>query len=79
MLQRLNITRLALSARLTRLRHLLGDPVSIMGPDLIPLLKSEAPGVKVAFTMPNKARIAEDLEQGGSMCISGQRTVLFRG
>lgn len=119
---RLNITQSALSARLMRLRQLLGDPlfipstsgrgmvasphalalqpelarlleqlndfigtarvfepatskrvfriaatdnpVSILAPDLIPLVKSEAPGVKVAFTMPNKARIAEDLEQG---------------
>lgn len=119
---RLNITQSALSARLTRLRQLLGDPlfipstsgrgmvasphalalqpelsrlleqlsdfigtarvfdpatskrvfriaatdnpVSILAPDLIPLLKAEAPGVKVAFTMPNKARIAEHLEQG---------------
>ena len=119
---RLNITQSALSARLTRLRQLLGDPlfipstsgrgmvasphalalqpelarlleqlsdfigtarvfvpatskrifriaatdnpVSILAPDLIPLVTSEAPNVKLAFTMPNKARIAEDLEQG---------------
>lgn len=119
---RLNITQSALSARLTRLRQLLGDPlfipstsgrgmvasphalalqpelsrlleqlndfigtarvfdaatskrifriaatdnpVSILAPDLIPLLRATAPGAKVAFTMPNKARIAEDLEQG---------------
>ncbi len=119
---RLNITQSALSARLTRLRLLLGDPlfipstsgrgmvasphalalqpelvrlldqlndfigtarvfdpatskrvfriaatdnpVAILAPDLIPLLKSEAPHVKVAFTMPNKAQIADDLEQG---------------
>lgn len=119
---RLNITQSALSARLMRLRQLLGDPlfipstsgrgmvasphalalqpelarlleqlndfigtarlfepatskrvfriaatdnpVSILAPDLIPLLRSEAPQAKVAFTMPNKARIAEDLEQG---------------
>ncbi len=40
------------------------NPVSILAPDLIPHLKSEAPHVKVAFTMPNKARIAEQLEQG---------------
>ena len=119
---RLSITQSALSARLTRLRQLLGDPlfipstsgrgmvasphalalqpelvrlleqlsdfigtarvfdpatskrvfriaatdnpVSILAPDLIPLLKSAAPQVKVAFTMPEKARIAEALEQG---------------
>ncbi|MDB5613446.1 MAG: HTH-type transcriptional activator [Devosia sp.] len=119
---RLNITQSALSARLTRLRQLLGDPlfipstsgrgmvasphalalqpelvrlleqlsdfigtakvfdpatskrvfriaatdnpVSILAPDLIPLLKSAAPNVKVAFTTPDKARISEALEQG---------------
>lgn len=119
---RLNITQSALSARLTRLRQLLGDPlfipstsgrgmvasphalalapelvrlleqlsdfigtakvfdpatskrvfriaatdnpVSILAPDLIPQLKSAAPHVKVAFTMPDKDRIAEALEQG---------------
>ena len=119
---RLNITQSALSARLTRLRQLLGDPlfipstsgrgmvasphalalqpelarlleqlsdfigmakvfdpatskrifriaatdnpVSILAPDLIASLRLQAPHAKVAFTMPNKARIAEDLEQG---------------
>jgi len=119
---RLNITQSALSARLMRLRQLLGDPlfipstsgrgmvasphalalqpelvrlleqlsdfigtakvfdpatsrrvfriaatdnpVSILAPDLIPLLKAAAPQVKVAFTMPDKARIADALEQG---------------
>lgn len=119
---RLNITQSALSARLTRLRQLLGDPlfipstsgrgmvasphalalqpelvrlleqlsdfigtakvfdpatskrvfriaatdnpVSILAPDLIPLLKSAAPNVKVAFTTPDKARISQALEQG---------------
>ena len=119
---RLNITQSALSARLTRLRQLLGDPlfipstsgrgmvasphalalqpelsrlldqindfigtatvfdpasskrifrvaatdnpVSILAPDLIPLIRSSAPHAKLSFTMPNKARIAEDLEQG---------------
>ena len=119
---RLNITQSALSARLTRLRQLLGDPlfipstsgrgmvasphalalqpelsrlldqlndfigtakvfdptsskrifriagtdnpVSILAPDLIPLVRSAAPHARLAFTMPNKARIAEDLEQG---------------
>lgn len=119
---RLNITQSALSARLTRLRQLLGDPlfipstsgrgmvasphalalqpeltrlleqlsdfigtakvfdpatskrvfriaatdnpVSILAPDLIPLIKSIAPEVRIAFTSPDKARIAEALEQG---------------
>lgn len=119
---RLNITQSALSARLARLRQLLGDPlfipstsgrgmvasphalalqpelsrlldqfndfigtaklfdptsskrifrigatdnpVSILAPDLIPLVRSAAPHARLAFTMPNKARIAEDLEQG---------------
>lgn len=119
---RLNITQSALSARLTRLRQVLGDPlfipstsgrgmvasphalalapelaqlleqlsdflgtarvfdpaisrrifriaatdnpVSILAPDLIPMLKAEAPQARIAFTMPNKARIAEDLEEG---------------
>ncbi|KQN74924.1 LysR family transcriptional regulator [Devosia sp. BK] len=119
---RLNITQSALSARLTRLRQLLGDPlfipsnsgrgmvasphalalapdlaslleqlsdfigtarvfdpsvsrrifrvaatdnpVSILAPDLIPLIRSAAPDARIAFTVPNKARIAEDLEQG---------------
>ncbi|SMQ86085.1 DNA-binding transcriptional regulator, LysR family [Devosia lucknowensis] len=119
---RLNITQSALSARLTRLRHLLGDPLfipstsgrgmvasphalalqpeltrlldqwtafigtakvfdaatsrrifrvaatdnpaSILAPDLIPLVRTEAPHAKIAFTTPNKATIAQDLEDG---------------
>ena len=119
---RLNITQSALSARLTRLRQLLGDPlfipstsgrgmvasphalalqpelsrlldqlndfigtakvfdpasskrifriaatdnpVSILAPDLIPLVRSAAPHARLAFTLPNKERIADDLEQG---------------
>jgi DNA-binding transcriptional LysR family regulator len=119
---RLNITQSALSARLTRLRQLLNDPLfipaasgrgmiptphatalrpelsrlierfndfvntshlfdpatsrrvfriaatdnpaAIIAPDLIPLMKSEAPQVKIAFTLPDKARIADHLEQG---------------
>jgi DNA-binding transcriptional LysR family regulator len=119
---RLNITQSALSARLTRLRQVLNDPlfiasssgrgmvasphalalqpeltrlleqlndfigaarvfdpatskrvfriattdnpVSILAPDLIPSLKAAAPFAKVAFTTPNKTRIADDLEQG---------------
>lgn len=119
---RLNITQSALSARLTRLRHLLNDPLfipaasgrgmiptphaaalevelgrlierfddfintahlfdpatsrrvfriaatdnpaAILVPDLIPFLKTQAPGVQIAFTLPDKARITEHLEQG---------------
>ena len=119
---RLNITQSALSARLTRLRQLLNDPLlipaasgrgmiptphavalqpelsklierlndflqtahsfdpktsnrifriaatdnpaAILAPDLIALIKSQAPAVRIAFTLPNKAQIAEHLEQG---------------
>ncbi|MER8373859.1 LysR family transcriptional regulator [Mesorhizobium sp. M1406] len=119
---RLNITQSALSARLTRLRQLLNDPLfttaasgrgmtptphalaleaeltrllerlsdfvntahlfdpatskrvyriaatdnpaAILAPDLIPRFKSQAPNAKVAFTVPNKPRIVEHLEQG---------------
>jgi|SRR5450631_3394106 DNA-binding transcriptional LysR family regulator len=119
---RLNITQSALSARLTRLRQLLNDPLfipaasgrgmiptphatalqpelsrlierlndfvntahqfdlatsrrvfriaatdnpaAIIAPDLIPLIRSHAPQAQVAFTLPDKARIADHLEQG---------------
>jgi DNA-binding transcriptional LysR family regulator len=119
---RLNVTQSALSARLTRLRQLLNDPLfipaasgrgmiptphatalrpelsrlierlndfintahlfdpatsrrvfriaatdnpaAIIAPDLIPLIKSQAPQVKIAFTLPDKARIGDHLEQG---------------
>jgi DNA-binding transcriptional LysR family regulator len=119
---RLNITQSALSARLTRLRQLLNDPLfipaasgrgmiptphatalqpelsrlierlndfintahqfepatsrrvfriaatdnpaAIIAPDLIPLIRRQAPQAKVAFTLPDKARIAHHLEQG---------------
>lgn len=119
---RLNITQSALSARLTRLRQLLNDPLftpaasgrgmvptphatalvpelagllehfndfmnvahrfdpvtskrvfriaatdnpaAILAPDLIPHLQALAPLAKVAFTLPDKARIAQHLEQG---------------
>jgi DNA-binding transcriptional LysR family regulator len=119
---RLNITQSALSARLSRLRLLLNDPLfvtstsgrgivptshaaalapesarlidhlndfistahlfdpatskrvfriaatdnpsAILAPDLIPLIKSQAPFTKIAFTLPDKANIAEHLEQG---------------
>jgi DNA-binding transcriptional LysR family regulator len=119
---RLNITQSALSARLTRLRQLLNDPLfipaasgrgmiptphaaalrpeltklierlndfvqtahlfdpatskrvfriaatdnpaAILAPELIPLVKSQAPNVRIAFTLPDKAHIAAHLEQG---------------
>jgi DNA-binding transcriptional LysR family regulator len=119
---RLNITQSALSARLTRLRELLNDPLfipaasgrgmiptphasalrpeltrlidqlsdfintahvfepqnskrvfriaatdnpaAILAPDLIPMIKAQAPHVRIAFTLPDKARIATHLEQG---------------
>ncbi|WP_158812594.1 LysR family transcriptional regulator [Methylocapsa sp. S129] len=119
---RLNITQSALSARLTRLRQLLNDPLfipaasgrgmiptahaaalqpeltklierlndfvqtahffdprtskrvfriaatdnpaAILAPELIPLIKSQAPNVRIAFTLPDKAQIAAHLEQG---------------
>ena len=119
---RLNITQSALSARLTRLRQLLNDPLfipaasgrgmiptphaialrpeltklidriddfiktahvfdaqsskrvfkiaatdnpaAIIAPDLIPMIKAKAPLVKIAFTLPDKARITTHLEQG---------------
>jgi DNA-binding transcriptional LysR family regulator len=120
--ERLNITQSALSARLTRLRQVLNDPLfipaasgrgmiptphasalqpelaklierlsdflsvahvfdprnskrifriaatdnpaAILAPDLIPMIKAQAPDVKIAFTLPDKARIATHLEQG---------------
>jgi DNA-binding transcriptional LysR family regulator len=119
---RLSITQSALSARLTRLRQLLNDPLfipaasgrgmiptphasalqpeltrlidrlndfvntahvfdpqnskrvfriaatdnpaAILAPDLIPIVKANAPRAKIAFTLPDKARIANHLEQG---------------
>lgn len=119
---RLNITQSALSARLTRLRQVLNDPLfipaasgrgmiatphamalqpdleallerlsdfargatlfdpttsqrifriaatdnpaAILAPDLIPLIRSQAPRAQVAFTLPDKARIPELLEDG---------------
>ncbi|WP_445682239.1 LysR family transcriptional regulator [Radicibacter daui] len=119
---RLNITQSALSARLTRLRQLLNDPLftpatsgrgmvptphatalvpelagliehfndfintahrfdpatstrvfriaatdnpaAILAPDLIPQLQALAPEAKFALTLPDKARIAQHLEEG---------------
>jgi len=119
---RLNVTQSALSARLTRLRQLLNDPLfipassgrgmtptphatalkpelerlldrfndfinaaplfdattskrafriaatdnpaALLAPDLIPLMKRHAPLAKIAFMLPDKARISELLETG---------------
>jgi DNA-binding transcriptional LysR family regulator len=134
---RLNITQSALSARLSRLRLLLNDPLfvtstsgrgmvptphaselapelarlvehlndfvntahlfdpatskrvfriaatdnpsAILAPDLIPLIKSQAPFTKIAFTLPDKAKIAEHLEHGELDLFIGQRRGHPRG
>lgn len=119
---RLNITQSSLSARLTRLRQILNDPLfipaasgrgmiptphaltlqadlgklldelsdfargatlfdpstsqrifriaatdnpaAILAPDLIPLIRSQAPRARLAFTLPDKTRIPDLLEHG---------------
>lgn len=119
---RLNISQSALSARLTKLRHLMADPLfipaasgrgmiptphaialqpelsrllehihsflgtakhfepatsrrvfriaatdnpaAILAPDLIPFVTKRAPQAKIAFTFPDKAKIASQLELG---------------
>jgi len=40
------------------------NPAAMLAPDLIPRIKAQAPQVKIAFTLPDKARIAAHLEQG---------------
>ena len=40
------------------------NPAAIIAPDLVPLLRERAPGVRLAFVVPNKVRIATDLEEG---------------
>jgi DNA-binding transcriptional LysR family regulator len=40
------------------------NPAAIIAPDLIPLIRSQAPRAQVAFTLPDKARIGDHLEQG---------------
>lgn len=40
------------------------NPAAILAPELIPLITSQAPHARVAFTLPDKAHIAERLEQG---------------
>jgi len=42
----------------------LDNPAAILAPALLPLIQARAPGVRIAFTLPNKARINEDLERG---------------
>jgi DNA-binding transcriptional LysR family regulator len=40
------------------------NPAAILAPDLIPLIKSQAPNVGIALTLPDKSKIADHLEQG---------------
>jgi DNA-binding transcriptional LysR family regulator len=40
------------------------NPAAIIAPDLVPLMRTQAPQAQVAFTLPNKAGIAGHLEQG---------------
>ena len=42
------------------------NPAAILAPDLIPAVKAAAPGVRLAFVLPDKARIAADLEAGNA-------------
>lgn len=40
------------------------NPAAILAPDLIPMIKAQAPHMRIAFTLPDKAKIAKRLEQG---------------
>jgi len=40
------------------------NPAAILAPELIPFIKSQAPNARIAFTLPDKARIAKHLEEG---------------
>lgn len=40
------------------------NPAAILAPDLIPLIASQAPLVKIAFVFPNKSQIAVQTEHG---------------
>ena len=40
------------------------NPAAILAPELIPFLKTKAPHIRLAFVLPDKARIAAHLEQG---------------
>ncbi|MBH0236395.1 LysR family transcriptional regulator [Methylobrevis albus] len=42
------------------------NPAAILAPDLIPAIKAAAPRVRLAFVLPDKARIAADLEAGSA-------------
>ncbi len=42
------------------------NPAAILAPDLIPAIKAVAPHVRLAFILPDKARIAADLEAGNA-------------
>lgn len=42
------------------------NPAAILAPDLIPAVKAAAPRVRLAFVLPDKARIAADLEAGNA-------------
>jgi DNA-binding transcriptional LysR family regulator len=40
------------------------NPAAILAPDLIAFLKAKAPHIRIAFVLPDKARIAAHLERG---------------
>ena len=40
------------------------NPAAILAPALLPLMQARAPGVRVAFMLPDKARVSEHLERG---------------
>lgn len=40
------------------------NPAAIIAPDLLPLIHQRAPGVKIAFVFPDRARIGEFLQNG---------------
>jgi DNA-binding transcriptional LysR family regulator len=53
----------ATSARIFRIAAT-DNPAAVLAPDLIPLVKAQAPLAKLAFTLPDKSKVAEHLEQG---------------
>ncbi len=40
------------------------NPAAIIAPDLLPLVRERAPGVRIAFMLPDRAMIGEHLERG---------------
>lgn len=40
------------------------NPAAILAPDLIPSVRARAPGIRLAFVFPDKARISSHLQQG---------------